>query len=315
MYSKYIVLFAILLTGYVLRKINFLDDKMNHGLNKFIIYFAYPCMIIYSLGTLQMSGHLLINFLLMLGLTIACFAVCQVYVYFYYKLRKIPREISHLVEFSTVCPNDGFMGFPVAQIFFGPTGLFFMLAHNAGMNFFIFTYGMKLIRRNKEGQRKNTLRTTARAALKVLLNPNILALLVGLAISITKLKMPAAIDEYLLQIGRVAAPMAMIFIGATLANCKLSDVFKKAVIIESTINKLIFLPILTFVLVIFLPVAPIIKAMLVLGCCFPAAATVSMLAEQEGEDQSISSKILFLSTVLSLVTIPLSVKFINFFIM
>ena len=50
MYAKYFVLFAILFTGYFLRKIGFLDDAMNHGLNKFIVYFAYPCMIIHKPG-------------------------------------------------------------------------------------------------------------------------------------------------------------------------------------------------------------------------------------------------------------------------
>ncbi|MCB6367588.1 hypothetical protein LI291_15550, partial [Intestinibacillus massiliensis] len=62
---------------------------------------------------------------------------------------------------------------------------------------------------------------------------------------------------------------------------------------------------------VFLPIDPLIKAMLVLGCCFPAAAMVSMLAEQEGEDQTMSSKILFLSTLISVITIPLSIQLLS----
>ena len=57
MYANYLVLFAILFTGYFLRKIRFLDDAMNHGLNKFIVYFAYPCMIVHNLGTLETVSY------------------------------------------------------------------------------------------------------------------------------------------------------------------------------------------------------------------------------------------------------------------
>ena len=93
------------------------------------------------------------------------------------------------------------------------------------------------------------------------------------------------------------------------------EILKDHIVIEGTLNKLIILPLLTYALVILLPVDPLIKAMLILGCCFPAAATISMLAEQEGENETMASKILFLSTVLSIITIPLSIKMINLIVM
>lgn len=53
MYGRYIVLFAILFTGWFLRKINFIDDKMNHSINKLIVYFAYPCLIVHNIGSME----------------------------------------------------------------------------------------------------------------------------------------------------------------------------------------------------------------------------------------------------------------------
>ena len=55
MYARYFVLFAMLFTGWFLRKINFIDDKMNHSINKLVVYFAYPCMIVHNIGTLEMT--------------------------------------------------------------------------------------------------------------------------------------------------------------------------------------------------------------------------------------------------------------------
>ena len=63
MYGKYFVLFAILFTGWFLRKINFIDDKMNRSMNKLIVYFAYPCMIVHNIGSLDMSSRILAQFM------------------------------------------------------------------------------------------------------------------------------------------------------------------------------------------------------------------------------------------------------------
>lgn len=311
MIARYLVLFAILFTGYILRKINFLDDEMNHGLNKFIVYFAYPCMIVHNIGTLEMSGKLAFNFILMLILSVAFFFLYGGFMYLYGKVRKFPREISHVAEFASASPNNGFMGFPITLLFYGEEGMFLMLAHNSAMNFFFFTYGIKLLQRNKKGNSRKTPRGALRSVLKVVTNPNTIALVVGLLISLLGKDIPVAVDEYLVYIGNVSTPMAMIFIGSTLAQYNLLDILKDRVTIEGSINKLIILPLLTLAIVYFLPIDNFIKAMLVLGCCLPGAAVVSMLTEQEGEDHVVSSKILFLSTIVSIVTIPLSVELIN----
>ena len=75
MYGKYFVLFAILFTGWFLRKINFIDDKMNHSMNKLIVYFAYPCLIVYNIGSLDLSGRTVVDFLIALVLSLACFYI------------------------------------------------------------------------------------------------------------------------------------------------------------------------------------------------------------------------------------------------
>ena len=106
--------------------------------------------------------------------------------------------------------------------------------------------------------------------------------------------------------------MAMIFIGSTLAGYKFTDIVKSRITIEGSIIKLIGLPLVTIAVIYFLPVAPVIKCILALGISFPTAATVSMLAEQEGLEAGIASKILFLSTVVSIATIPGFINLINF---
>lgn len=308
MYGKYFVLFAILFTGWFLRKINFIDDKMNNSINKLIVYFAYPCLIVHNIGSIDMSGEIIVSFALAFIISLVCFYIYGFVCLGYAKGRKFPQEESNTLEFAMATPNDGFMGFPVALIFFGEMGMLLMLAHNAAMNFFIFTYGIKLLRRNHTDNRKATPKRFFKATLKLLLNPNILALLIGFILSLLGGILPEAVDEYLVYIGNISTPMAMIFIGSTLTGYKFKDIIKSRVIIEASAVKLLLLPVITAALVYFLPVAPIIKCIVVLGTCFPTAATVSMLAQQEGHDPGPPSKTLFLSTVLSIATVPLALN-------
>ncbi len=311
MYGRYIVLFAILFTGWFLRKINFIDDKMNHSINKLIVYFAYPCLIVHNIGSMEATGEVLMSFLITFVLSLAMFYIYGLVSRLYAKVRKFPESESNVLEFAMASPNNGFMGFPVALIFFGDMGLLLMLAHNAAMNFFIFTYGTGLLKRNYKDKRKATPGRMFKAVLKLLLNPNILALFIGFALSMLGGDIPQPVDEYLLYLGNISTPMAMIFIGSSLVSYKFSDIIRSLTVIESSLMKLVWLPALTGALVYFLPVSALIKAIVVLGACFPTAATVSMLAEQEGLDPGPASKVLFLSTVASIATVPAAINLIN----
>lgn len=312
MYGQFFVLFAIVFTGYFLRKFKFIDDAMNHGLNWFIVYFAYPCVIVHNIGTLDLTRTLLGEFFLTFVLSLIAFAVYSVYALFYGKIRRFPKENSNVAEFAMISPNNGFMGFPVSQIFFGQTGFLLMIAHNAAMNVFFFTYGIALLRRNNEKIKGNRIKELTVAFIKVILNPNILALFIGFVIYILDIPFEETpVDTYLTYIGNVATPMAMIFIGSSLAEMKMGELIKDRVVLESAFGKLILVPLLTFVLVYFLPVTDMVKQILVLGSCFPVAATVAMLAQQEKQDSNMASGILFLSTLLSMVTIPVIIEIIT----
>ena len=93
---------------------------------------------------------------------------------------------------------------------------------------------------------------------------------------------PGVLDEYLLYIGNVSTPMAMIFIGSTLTNYKFRDIIRSVVTIEGSAVKLLLLPLLTLAAVAFLPIDPLIRSILVLGISFPTATTAPMLAERVG---------------------------------
>ncbi len=311
MYQQFFVLFAIIFTGYFFKKIGFINEKMTHGLNKFIVYFAYPCLLVISIGTIEMERALLKEFAIMVLFSCLFFAVYGLFSKGYGKFRHFPPRVSNVAEFSMSTPNDGFMGFPVALLFFGQHGLLLMMAHNVGFNLYAFTYGIHLLRRNKEDKAPLCLKRVVWDGLKLLANPNIIAAAIGFLLYFSGFSLDNVIGVYLEMIGRVATPMAMISIGTMLAGGKFFDMFKNHIVWESAMVKLVILPLLTWFGVMALPLPSIMKVILTLGCAFPTGATVTILTQQEGQNAELASKILFFTTMLSMGTIPLTLVFLQ----
>lgn len=314
MYGRFLVLFALMATGYILAKKRFFDEHTLQEINKFVVYFAYPCLVVQKISALEMERNTFINFIITLVLSTLLLYIGHGVAYLYCKARKFPRDNVSVAEFSMAAPNDGFMGFPVALLFYGDLGLLFMLAHNSALNLYVFTLGIGMMKRHKENKKRITVGSVFKAIADLIMNPNVFALIVGLIMCGVSVKLPGPLDDYFLYIGNVATPMAMIYIGTSLAKSNFIEIIRNKKIIECCLMKLIWLPLITYGIMVFMPVSNIIKITCILGSCFPTAALVPMLAQKEQQDARLGSEILFLSTVFSAITIPFAIQLINMFI-
>ncbi len=309
MYQQFFVLFAIMFSGYFLRKFDVIDDNMNKGLNRFILYFSFPCLILEKIGTFPMDQTTMNLFYIVFGIGFVLFAVYAGIAFLYVKVRHFPKEKAGVIEFSMTSPNTGFMGFPITLLFFGEKGLLLILALNSVLYIYAFTYGLYLLRRNADKVKEKNMKKNMLGLLKLLLNPSIITLILGLIISNYHIDIPVPLLSYLRLIGDVATPMVMVFIGSSLYGSNLVAMIKDRSIAESVLMKLLFLPVITALLVMFLPISVLAKTMCVFSCAFPTAAIVPILAEQEGKNVELASMIVLLSTVLSMGTIPVIVEF------
>lgn len=310
MYGQFLVIFALMATGYFFRKINVTSDEMNRGLNKFIVYFSFPCFIFYKVASLEIDSGFFMEFLLASGLSAALFLIFGLYAFWYAKIRRFPVEGAGSAETMMVFPNNAFMGFPIAHIFFGDMGLLFMLASNIAMNLTLFSYGVFSLRRN-DGKKRLSLAGFA----KCFLNPNILALAFGLLFYGLNVDMPEAAATYLMYIGSICTPMAMICIGSTLVGTNVLKVVRNNTVLESVINKNLVLPALAYSMLAPAPLPKMMKATIVFANGFPSAAVASALVAAEGKDGALACEILVVSTAVSVVSIPLLVKLINMLIL
>ena len=152
MYGQFFVIIAMILTGYLMRKINFIKKEMNNSLNKLIVYCAYPCMLAYNIGRMKMDRKIFCEFIWMMLITVIVMMSFALIMKFYAQIRRFPSRVSNVAELSMVYPNNGFMGFPIALSLLGSKGLLFMMAQNSAMNVMFFTHTMKVLHRNEKNK-------------------------------------------------------------------------------------------------------------------------------------------------------------------
>lgn len=270
------------------------------------MYFAFPCLIALRLGSMKISSALVRDFLIVTVLGAVSFVIFTLIAHGYYRLRGIKDRISAPAFLCSCMPNNGFIGYPVALVFLGDTGLVLMIAHGAIVfNIYVFTYAINYIRSSKNEEKiPLTKERVWQLFVQVITNPNIIAIIIGLLIFALGVSLDNPVGDYLSMISEMAAPLAMIYTGAILANNKISAIFKDPVAWEGSFLKLILIPAIFFGLTLPLPISDVAKAILILGVSFPSAVIPVMLGQQEGVDTRQASRLLFLSTFLSMATLP-----------
>ncbi len=149
MSSEYIVLFAIIFTGYIARRIDLITSDMNDSINRFVIYFTFPCLILNVMNKSNLNKELMFKFFTAFSLSILFFVFYSIIAYIYSKIRGVDPKDSNVSEFAMVAPNNGFIGFPIALAFLGSNGLLYMVTSSITLNLYIFSQEFLIIIKNK----------------------------------------------------------------------------------------------------------------------------------------------------------------------
>lgn len=293
-----IQLFTIIFLGYILFKLKILDLDFNKKLTTLLLSVTTPAMIISSvLSTTVSQSFEDIIFVFVLGFII--YLIMPILGLIISKILKTPSHQQGLYIFMTVFSNIGFMGFPVMKAIFGNDAIFFTAIFNMLFNLFVFTIGI-LIMNYKTA---NKIKLNA----KNLLSPGVIASLIALVLYFTHLKVPNVIASTISMIGDITTPMAMLLIGSTLANIPFKEVFSEFRIYPFTIIKQIIIPILAYPILKMVCQDPLILGITLIMISMPVANTAVLFATEYGGDVSLAAKTVFMTTLLSIITIPLIV--------
>ena len=292
--SQMAVLFILIAVGYLTGKIKMLTSDGVRTLSKVVINVSTPCTILNSVlsGPGGISGSSVIYFLLLALLSFAIYYVIAVP-----SARALgDRENRGLYCSMIVFGNVGFMGYPVAGAIFGEQSIFYVALFNAVFLIFSFSVGIVMIS-GKSGK----------FDLRLLVNPSLFAAALSLVIVFTGFRAPFIVAESVRLVSGVNTPCAMLVIGASIAQAPIIEVFRWWRLYLITLVKMIVMPLVAWMVFKQFVTDDLFFGIIVVLSGMPIAAVVAMLAVEHERNDRLASGGVFLTTLLSAVTIPLIV--------
>lgn len=293
--NQVIVLFLILIVGFIARKLSIVNEEVKKKLSELLLKITSPFLVIASFQ-FEFSRDKLINaaIVLAIGVGVHTFAILLGTVLF----NRMPEGSRNVLKFITVFANCGYMGFPVLDSLFGKTGIFYGSIYVAAFNIFTWTYGVMLFSGGKKNQ--GSIR-------KALLNPGIISVAIGMVFFLFSIRLPDPIFKALDIVGSMTTPLSMIIIGALLAEADFRNILSGFAMYCGIFVRLILMPLITIGVLKLLGVTGMLLSVPAVLSGMPAAANTAIFAEMFEGDSLFASRCVAISTLLSMITIPLMV--------
>ncbi|NLK27936.1 MAG: AEC family transporter [Clostridiales bacterium] len=288
-----IIMLMIILVGMFCYKINLISKETNERLSNLVLMLINPIVIFVSYQR-EFDPTLLKG--LMISLVLALITHIMAILIAYLLLRKNKQEADHAIErFAIVYSNCGFIGIPLVNGILGGIGVFYITAYMTIFNLFIWTHGVIIMTGKKD---KKTLITAFRS-------PTIIATIFGFALFVARLPVPDLIVEALSYIGNMNTPLAMLVAGVTIAQMNLRKLFTKPYNYYISFIKLILVPLLMLFLYQFFDISRDVLLTTILATACPVGATISLFAIRYKKNYIYASELFALTTLLSVITIPI----------
>lgn len=299
--NQVVVLFLLMGLGYGATKLKMLSDAAIKELTALLMYIVAPIVIVHAFQ-IQFSSKLASELLISVCAAVGIHIFGSIASRLIFNKKSVPDlSRKNALRFGSIYSNSGFMGLPLLDAVAGQQGVFFGSVYMAVFNIFCWTEGVTHFN-------INGCKTSRKEAVKkVLLNPNVIGIFVGLFFFFFSIKMPGPIGDGMTYIYNINTPLSMIIIGSRLAKFKLPSMFTEKWVWPGIAMRNLAIPMVLITVLHLLG----LRNMLLLSCSLsaacPVAANTVLFAELSGEDTEFPTKLMTVSTLMSIVTIPIIV--------
>ncbi len=299
--NQSLILFLLMAAGFAAGKAGVLKQETVRSLSRFLMDFTLPALILMSMQT-PFSPELRDRAFRLLGVSAAVYGLSFPLAYAATALyRRADGPELGVHRFAMCFSNVAFMGFPVAEAVLGRESLFMVSIYNIPFQVLAFSVGAVIV---SGGGRARLERA------KPLLNPAILAALAGFCLFLFSVRIPDPLRSALELTGSMTTPLAMAIIGATLAGTGLGGMLGNPRLWATTAYRLVLHPLIVLGLARLAGLDGLELAVPVLIASMPVAANTTILANVYGGDAPTSGALVFVSTLLSLFSIPVIARLI-----
>ncbi len=288
-----IALFLLVIAGYVSRKCGLMGQDFDRKLSNFVIQVTAPCLVIAStMGDVMPDRS---HILPLLGVGTATYAVLISLAYVLPRFMPVKESDRGMYSFMLTFANVGFIGYPIVASIFGHSAVFYACILNAPNTLTIFVWGVMFVTGDKAGKFNP----------KLLLSPAMIATYISIVIVAFGWRAPSFIAQPFTLLGNMTVPAALLVIGSSIGGMPVRQMAGNAGTYVMCLFRLLLLPVGLFYLFRLFGVDAQIDAINAVLIGMPVASFGTMFCMKYNKDTTVMTQGTFLSTVLSVVSIPL----------
>lgn len=299
MFNIQLTQLVYLILGWLTYRLKIITDENRSSFISLILNVLMPIMVFNSFKAVTVT-------MLKVGIQ-ALIASTIIYTLIYLLGGKIFMNYSNkdqrLLHYALLANNAGLGGQPLSQLMYGDYGGVLAAIYLLPHRIYMWTAGIEILTGKEQ---KRSFRSIWN---RVISNPSIVAIFLGLIRGLLQIPLPASIDRAFGAVSGMVSPLAMITIGSILATVNFKKLLNKAVV-HFTVVRLLLIPACVLVVVRLLKLDPTLSGVLVIMSTMPAGSTTALLADQYDLDSELASKITFVTTLLSIITVPFMLLFI-----
>lgn len=292
MINLQLTLFLLIIIGIILKKKQIITEAGQKCLSGLTVNVILPCNIIVSfMGEIEITGQFFqsctVAFLASLGIQIFSTFAGK------YFFCKYDAEKKNIFTYGLIVSNSSFIGIPIIDALYGSLGVLYTSLFQIPVRITMWSSGLALF---TDVDRKEAYR-------KLVKHPCIIAIVIGIFFMICPVTLPVCVDRTMSGISKCMVPVSMLAIGAMLADSKLKQFFDPSVLYYCLIRLVVY-PLLTLGVLTLLHVDSLVTDVTVLLTAMPMAGTTAILADKYDYNSEFASQCIFVSTFLSIVTLP-----------
>ena len=295
--EEIVKLFVIMFMGYAVVKAGLMKSSESKSVSVILVYLVIPCVIIKAFQVDYTPD-------VQKGLFLAIAAAVAIHILFLLitiPLKKI-FQMDVIEQATSIYSNAGILVIPLVQELLGQDYVIYSSAYIAVQLILLWTQGKNMLCEEEKLEWK-----------KIFLNVNIISIIAGIVLFLFRIKLPAGVQDVLGMMNNMIGPLGMLLAGMAIAEVPLKSIFTKKRNYLSVAFRLILYPVLGLFLmkaiqiVVNLENSSQILLTVYLACVTPACASVTSMAQLYDKDAAYASSLYVLTTLLSIVTMPVMV--------
>lgn len=300
-FSTVLIMFLYAVPGFALVKSKFISEDSIPSFAKLLMYVCQPALVVSSMTKISFSLEASINLITVFSVMLVTQATAIIILYAIFKKRTDEPKY-RIYILASAMGNCSFMGIPILEALLpnNPEAAAYSAAASLALNILGWTVGSAVIMKDRKFI----------SAKKIFLNPTTIAMAVAIPLFITEVTLPSRLSSAIDLVGKMSTPLCMIIMGMRLAVSSLKNILADKISYAVLAVKHFIFPVAVLGIMMLLPIPTVAKISCYIMLCCPSASVVLNFSEMLGKGQSTAAALVLLSTVSSIITIPIMILLI-----